>query len=341
MVRSSWRRASSAAAPLVVLLLGALAVSAASSALAVVRGRNVPPNERRCFGAASRDPSKRCVNPALRLTVWPKPIDAVLLEPGPCSGVKRSGIVVSCRFGTPAARALRGREIALIGDSHAGHWRAPLRLVAKRERWRGTSLTRTGCSLTRAPLALDPHRLEWCQRWNRQVTRWLRRHPEVRSIFVSARARIEVRRNGVLEEGSAAFEDRVAGYLKAWDKLPASVHHIYVLRDVPLRKLGTLDCVESAMAHRRPAGTACAVARGKVLLPDPMVAAAARTRRRHVHVVDLTRHVCSRRLCLPVVGGALVNKDVDHMTTTFAATLAPYLRRRLRAIERHDRGERR
>ena len=42
-------------------------------------------------------------------------------------------------------------------------------------------------------------------------------------------------------------------------------------------------------------------------------------------LVDLTRFMCDRRRCYPVVGGALVHRDVGHMTRTFATTLAPYL----------------
>ena len=49
-------------------------------------------------------------------------------------------------------------------------------------------------------------------------------------------------------------------------------------------------------------------------------------------VVDLTDSMCSPRLCFPVIGGALVHKDIDHMTAAFATTLAPYLHRRLRQL---------
>ena len=54
-------------------------------------------------------------------------------------------------------------------------------------------------------------------------------------------------------------------------------------------------------------------------------------RSERVHTVDLTRFFCDARTCYPVVGGALVYKDNTHLTTVFAATLGPYLRR---AVER-------
>ena len=53
------------------------------------------------------------------------------------------------------------------------------------------------------------------------------------------------------------------------------------------------------------------------------------TEEARARVVDLTPFFCGERSCRPVVGGALVYKDEDHMTPVFAATLAPYLREAL------------
>jgi hypothetical protein len=71
------------------------------------------------------------------------------------------------------------------------------------------------------------------------------------------------------------------------------------------------------------------VRRRMVLAPDAEVAAARRLRARGARVVDLTRYFCNRRRCLPVVGGVLVHKDVDHLTQLFAATLGPFLLHRI------------
>jgi hypothetical protein len=63
---------------------------------------------------------------------------------------------------------------------------------------------------------------------------------------------------------------------------------------------------------------------------DPAVEAARRSPR--AHVVDLTRFFCDERSCPPVIGGALVYKDTNHLTSVYAATLAPYLGRALRRV---------
>ena len=43
--------------------------------------------------------------------------------------------------------------------------------------------------------------------------------------------------------------------------------------------------------------------------------------------IDLTNFFCDARYCYPVVGGVLAYKDQNHITPTFARTLAPYIER--------------
>jgi hypothetical protein len=66
-----------------------------------------------------------------------------------------------------------------------------------------------------------------------------------------------------------------------------------------------------------------------VLHRDPAVAAARRLRSSRLRVADLTHYFCSTRRCWPVIGGALVYKDLTHITAVFAATLGPFLLRKL------------
>jgi hypothetical protein len=75
----------------------------------------------------------------------------------------------------------------------------------------------------------------------------------------------------------------------------------------------------------------CALRRSSSVRPDPAAIAALRRGSARVHLVDLTRFMCSPRLCFPVVGGVLVHKDVTHLTPLFAETLGPFL---LRAVDR-------
>lgn len=281
-----------------------------------------PLAEPRCFGAASRNPRHRCTNRALRLTVTPTPADALLQPNARCSIVSLR-VPYTCQFGVRAAVA--NRTVALIGDSHAAHWRGALEVVAQARGWRGYSLTRSGCPLSAAQPDLDRARRTSCSQWRRAVRRWFSRHPEVRTVFVSQLSGVSVR----APKGVKRREHQIRGFIRAWRGLPRSVRQIIVLRDVPFSSANTPICVERAMRARRQPGTACALRRASVLRRDAAAIAARRPNTARVHVIDLTPAMCSRRLCFPVVGGVLVHKDKTHLTSLFAGTLGPLLQGRV------------
>ncbi|MEA2312431.1 MAG: hypothetical protein QOE28_2399 [Solirubrobacteraceae bacterium] len=289
-----------------------------------------------CFGAAARGP-RPCDNPRLRLAVVPTPLQARDRRNAPCRLIGMRDLLYVCSFGAPRSRATR--TIALIGDSHASHWRAALDPVARARGWYGISLTHSGCPFN-AAIAMkalrEPARSQ-CQRWNREVAAWLRAHREVTTVFVSAISGS----SWVPAHGRSAFETAVAGFAAAWRALPPTVRQVVVIRDTPKASSNTAPCVMRAIAEHRRAGVACALPRAVAITPDAEAVAAARLRSRRVGIADLTRFICDARLCYPVVGGALVYKDEHHMTTVFARTLAPYLGRRVDALVPADPAPRR
>jgi hypothetical protein len=46
----------------------------------------------------------------------------------------------------------------------------------------------------------------------------------------------------------------------------------------------------------------------------------------------MTRFMCDRDRCYPVIGGALVYKDQHHLTSVYATTLGPYLLRKVNRL---------
>jgi hypothetical protein len=229
-----------------------------------------------------------------------------------------------CGFGVAPARATK--VVALIGDSHAGHWKPALDAVARVQGWHGIQLGHASCPLSRATRDLVEPDRSHCRRWKRAVFAWFARHPEVTTVFVS---QLTGGSGVVPTRGRSEFATSMAGYAAAWRRLPHSVKQIVVIRDTPKVHGNTDTCVERAMARRIAAGIACAVPRAGALDPDPAFAAARRLRSGRVRAVDLTRFFCGRRRCYAVIGGALVLKDPTHLTGVYATTLGPYL---LRAI---------
>ncbi|MEA2497399.1 MAG: hypothetical protein QOJ29_5310, partial [Thermoleophilaceae bacterium] len=279
----------------------------------------------RCFGAAARDPrAQPCVNPRLRHWVVPSPREARGRPNAPCKVIEHSDEVSPCEFGQVVG--VPALTIALVGDSHASHWRAALDVAATAKHWRGLSIMKTSCPFSKAfRILVERNRSTACVRWKREIFPWFRRHPEVRTVFVVGLAASDVAHRG----GQSEFAAAVAGYASAWKALPTSVERIVVIRDTPIVPHRTRKCVERAIARRRSAGLACAVPRALALHPDPAVAAAARMHSRRVRVMDLTRYFCDSRRCFPVIGGALVYKDTTHITAVFAETVGQFMLRKL------------
>ena len=275
-----------------------------------------------CFGAAARDPRHPCDNARLRSLVVPTPVEAEKMPNAPCRITERDERLRVCAFGLEPARARA--TVAVVGDSHASHWRPALDTVARARGWRGLSITRTSCAFSLATPDVVPRAQTHCTQWKHQVIDWFHRHPEVGTVLVAAHAGAGV----VAPANRDAFAVKRDGYNAAWRALPSSVKHVVVIRDTPRMRGGTLDCVQQAMSEGETAiGKECAVPRSLALQPDPQVAAASRATSKDVAVVDLTRLLCGARMCPAVVGGALAFKDEDHLTPVFAQTLGPYLRR--------------
>ncbi|UTI62694.1 hypothetical protein NBH00_15145 [Paraconexibacter antarcticus] len=279
-----------------------------------------------CFGAAAVDPLKPCDNPGLSLTVFPAPANARSAQKAQrCEHREFSadGLLDVCFFG--ARPEVATRTVALLGDSHAAHWRAALDTVLEAHHWRAISIQRAGCPLTLAhPNLPGRTRQARCMQWNRAVLRWIAAHPEVSVVFTSQHRGTALPARPGQSPGAARLE----GYELAWTKLLLhGVRHIVVIRDTPRNSGRTIPCIEHAVAAGQVPGQVCALTQAYALPPDPSVLAAKALGSTQVQVADLATFFCRRRMCPPVTGGALILRDVSHMTTTYSASLGPYLLR--------------
>jgi hypothetical protein len=279
-----------------------------------------------CFGAAARNPLAPCLDLSLRLTVFPTPDDALLEPWSPCTPQPLEGLMYPCVFGANGSR--KAATVALIGDSHAGHWRAAIDVVARATGAAAVSITRSGCPLSKARVVIaSREQAASCRRWNRDVLAWMEHHPEVRTVLLSQRAGARY----MTRAATSNFDTAVNGDAALYRALPATVKRIIVIRDTPLGSTVEQDCVDRALSRGQPAGTRCARPRVWALRRDPAVTAARRVRGR-VHVIDMSPFFCSPARCYPVVGGALVHKDVDHITTVFSRSLGPFMVSKVESI---------
>jgi SGNH domain (fused to AT3 domains) len=283
-----------------------------------------PITQRPCFGAPSLDPAKPCPDPALRGRIFPAPADAILEPNAPCIQSRRNDLLYPCGFGVrPVAYGGLGATIALVGDSHASHWRAAVEAVAAAKRQPAISIARSGCAFNDATVDLPQEARMQCRAWNRALKAYLLNHAEVTTLFVSTRSSARF----VRARGRSNFETQVRGHISLWRSLPATIRHIVVLRDTPSSSAASALCLQSQYAAGREAGLSCARPRAQALRTDPAVVAVRRMRSPRVHAIDLSSYFCDAHRCFPVVGGAAIYKDTGHMTATYARSLGPYVLR--------------
>ena len=277
-----------------------------------------------CVGAAARDPHRPCTN--LSQTLSPKRTDHVALAATTVDCKPESGLPEPlCTFGASKRRART--HVALVGDSHALHWRAAIDVVAQARRWRGHSLTTAACPFSAAVAQFLPGFTELCIPWYAQARQWFGDHPEVSTVFVSQRADPPLS----TVPGKTGAEVEVAGFRRAWSSLPRTVKRAIILGDVPDPVDDTFECVDQALATGTPRlGLACPSPRDAALKADNAVVAARRLNSRRYRVIDLSTLFCTQRNCYPVIGGVQVYADIlGHITAAYMRTVAPYLLRRL------------
>ena len=310
-----------------LLLIVLAAVPLAGVALAQTEAPQKPLP--RCFGAASRDPVNPCRNDKLKRMVFPKPVDALLEANSECKLGKRQGELTPCEFGVPVEEATE--TIALIGDSHAAHWRAAIDYVVADREWHGVSFTKAGCPLSTAVTDLPEPGKTKCTRFKRQLFKWFGDHPEVSTVITSNHTG-----GKVVGAKGRDYEAHVVGYTEcAGASCPRRSSTSTPSATCRGTRSSSSDCVGRAIRKKISAGPACAVPRDYALKRDPAVPAALASDPRRVQLIDMTRFMCSSRLCMPVIGGALVHKDQTHLTRIFATTLGPYLLRHIERAAKH------
>jgi len=228
------------------------------------------------------------------------------------------------RSRTTSRRCVYGVEgasttVVLFGDSHAMQWFPAVERIALERGWRLVGLTRAGC-----PVA-DVDYLDGCDAWREHTLRRIEREERPALVITSSSTadRIRVRRDGERLSRADSQPLLIAGYARTLRRLRRTGAEVVVLRDQIKTSFDPPDCVA---AHPRSLER-CAFERRRIA-GNGFDAAGAR-RVRGVRLLDPLNVLCRADRCPSVIGDALVYRDEYHLTATFAATLAPWLEKRL------------
>jgi len=230
-----------------------------------------------------------------------------------------------CVYGNPHSAT----TVVLFGDSHALHLFPALKKVAERRGWRLVNLTKSGCP----PADIDvyyrgEHRFySECALWRENTLHRIEDKEKPALVVTSASIYTAVMEGGKVLSGLEARTALGRGYAAVLKRLIADGMRVVAIRDVPRVPGSIPKCVAEHMRHLRR----CAFSKHDGL-PHPDAVWAAVRGVAGVRPIDATSRLCVGRLCPAVIDDVLVYRAQGHLTATFAATLAPWLTRKLRAL---------
>ncbi|WP_106814069.1 acyltransferase family protein [Microbacterium timonense] len=263
-----------------------------------------------CFGAASvLDAS--CADADFGDTILPAPGFAGIDRPSDeqCFVQLTDSRPVSCTFGSDDPDAPR---VALIGDSHAYQLLSTFERMAEENGWQLVTWFKGACPWNTTPLSTPGAFGAACAEWREGVQRAID-ETDLDAVFTAAIATTPYSSAGY----DSAHDAAAAGYRGAWSTVTDRGIPVITVVDNPVWETDPNKCL------RTRALSDCDGARADVLVADDPLRDAA-SGQDLVTLLDFTDVFCGETDCAPVVGGANIYRDQDHLTVTFVDTLAPW-----------------
>lgn len=245
------------------------------------------------------------------LPVYPDPAasrDLWLTHTNGCNVETGDSDLVSCEFGDPSAET----TIAMVGDSHTGHWFPAVREVVEANGWRLIVMTKNACRLSTDTQYSSGEVFPDCEEWEESLMAEL---AEIRPSAVFTLATKTDRDDG---------EHTPGGYLERWQQLGELGIEVLAIRDSPRPESRVPTCIDLHGADD------CVFDRSDSMAEVPPAEAAPDVPG-NVSLIDLTEYFCRDGRCPTVIGNVMVFSDENHITATFSRSLAPMLETELKA----------
>ena len=230
-----------------------------------------------------------------------------------------------CEFGDRSSSTV----VALLGDSHAQHWLAGFDVAGREHHWRIDAMVKGGCPVADMS-ALGNARFS---RYYRECARY--REAMLRRIIAMRPAAVVLSSwdhyippDGSIEDWQVTPEMWRRGLRRTYERLVAAGIPTIAMRDVPRTGFDVPACL-SRRAAALPFAHECVYERRSSLVPRAIEAQDAAARGLPVHLISMNDQVCATALCPVVQRGVVVFTDDNHLTSSFARSVAPVLGERI------------
>jgi hypothetical protein len=225
--------------------------------------------------------------------------------------------IVDCVFGDPEG----SRTMVLVGDSHAQMWFPALNAIAKANHWRLVPLVKFSCRFFDLPMFSEILQRPFaeCETWKAAVLKRLNElNPDLTVVSVAhGMTVLAAAHDSPVVQGEA-----LARYLARFPGEKA------VIVDVP----GSAYDVPACLARNRSDVTECATPRRLAANARHALLEETATEISGATLVDMTDRICTPEVCPAVIDRMITYRDNQHLTATFARSLAPVLQARLQHL---------
>lgn len=257
-------------------------------------------------------------------------VDAPIIYRMGCDDWYRSANVRICSFGDESAE----NTAVMIGDSHVGQWFPAIQGALADPGWRLLVITKSSCPMVDEPFFYARIGREYieCSQWRDAAIQYIERiSPEVL----------------LLGSANTEFTQKqwTDGTTRVLERLSPTSKRIFLLVDTPSLPFNGPECLIHHAARpswlSQPRSCSAPAESGSAADVRDWLQAAAEPFP-NVRMLDLNPLICPTGRCMAEMDGRIVYRDNQHLTATFAASLAPALRSLLqepgqqRLAEPHD-----
>lgn len=216
-----------------------------------------------------------------------------------------------CGFGSQNA----GHTAVLLGDSVAGQWFPAVARAFDRPNWRLLVITKSACPMVDEPIFYERIGRTYteCSTWRNRAVQYLAvLKPE--AVVMSSVA-------------TYAYSSRqwIEGTRRILSVLSPASGHVYVLRSTPNLPFNGPDCLAAHAGRPRWLASLSSCSAGADDATNSAVFTwikQATGSFANVSIVDLNGTICPAGVCQAELNGFVVFRDAQHMTGSFASSLA-------------------
>ena len=217
-----------------------------------------------------------------------------------------------CEFGETNSTT----SIVLFGDSHIAHWFPAFETAAIDRGWKLTALTKLGCPPATVSVRLDDRRVhEKCNTWRQNsIDRIVASDADV-VVMASYSYRAPGK-----DAGSIPLSTMAAGLEKTAQAFIDAGKTVVMFTDTPVPRVDVVDCISSNVKQLNR----CHYPRNNVTNGGRSQVERETVEKLGGRYIDVLNLFCTE-VCPSVIGNVIVYFDDDHVTQTYARTLAPYV----------------